>query len=215
MSLRRLLLFATVCVTPRPCPLCPILPLVWPHGWAWEKRAVAPCIGVLALVGKRHPEGANAVHLCTSSVSCRGGSGLFESWFYPQPDEMLFVFLHQGPVEQVTSWAGLGRILSKIFKYKYEYFSFPWIWIQIHQFQKYSNMNTFLKVFEYIYWYFWFTSYLTTIHFSSKIWIFNVINITYPKVYFFKGHFSGLNILYLTKIAIILEIFVMGLVLSL
>ena len=42
-----------------------------------KKSCCTKYIGVLALVGNRRPKGDDTVHLCSSSVSCRGGNSLF------------------------------------------------------------------------------------------------------------------------------------------
>ena len=53
-----------------------------------QKRAVAPCIGVLALVDSRRPEGLDAgVMPCPSSVFCRSGNSLF--WILVLPPNQL------------------------------------------------------------------------------------------------------------------------------
>ena len=40
------------------------------------RKVAEPCTGVPALVDQTCPVGVDAVHLCLSSVFCKGGSGL-------------------------------------------------------------------------------------------------------------------------------------------
>ena len=100
----RLLLLAAVCVTPMAMsPATPSASSVTTLVRVGEKGLLHHVLGC------RHwlvIDALRGLMLFTSAllVFLVGvKSVFFGSWFYPQPDEMLFVFLHQGPVKQIIS----------------------------------------------------------------------------------------------------------------